>query len=170
MSARTSAPPQGYEKALPAGPWTSRVRRLLSPPRPAAGAAAPPADVHTRAAEDRLRFALGTKVRIVRRGEGGSIEIHFGTEAELNRLYKSWRVAPTTAARREIWRNMLRIWTDQVFTIGVVAGVPQPVVVNSRLRNVPVEGVYNWSPGAHFGIYRPDTFWFAESGAGGRTN
>jgi len=45
-------------------------------------------DVHTRAAEDRLRFALGTKVRIVRRGQGGTIEIDFGSEAELNRIYE----------------------------------------------------------------------------------
>ena len=22
------------------------------------------------------------------------------------------------------------------------------------------EGIYNWDPGAYFGIYRPDTFWF----------
>ena len=50
-------------------------------------AAEPPKDVHTRAAEDRLRFALGTKVRIVRRGQGGTIEIDFGSEAELNRIY-----------------------------------------------------------------------------------
>ena len=40
------------------------------------------------AAEDRLRFALGTKVRIVRRGKGGRIEIDFGSEAELNRIYE----------------------------------------------------------------------------------
>lgn len=45
-------------------------------------------DVHTRAAEDRLRFALGTKVRIARRGTGGSIEIDFSSETELNRLYE----------------------------------------------------------------------------------
>ena len=57
---------------------------------------------------------------------------------------------------------MLDIHADQVFSIGVVAAVPQPVVVNKKLRNVPQEGVYNWSPGAHFGIYRPDTFWFAK--------
>jgi ParB family chromosome partitioning protein len=47
-----------------------------------------PKDVHTRAAEDRMRFALGTKVRIVRRAQGGSIEIDFGSETELNRLYE----------------------------------------------------------------------------------
>ena len=45
-------------------------------------------DVHTRAAEDRLRFALGTKVRIIRRGQGGTIEVSFGSEAELNRIYE----------------------------------------------------------------------------------
>ena len=45
-------------------------------------------DVHTQAAEDRMRFALGTKVRIVRRGAAGVIEIDFGSEDELNRLYE----------------------------------------------------------------------------------
>jgi ParB family chromosome partitioning protein len=46
-------------------------------------------DVHTRAAEDRLRFALGTKVRIARRGDGGTIEVDFASEAELQRLYEA---------------------------------------------------------------------------------
>ena len=48
----------------------------------------PGTDVHTRAAEDRMRFALGTKVRIARRGQGGVIEIAFASESELNRLYE----------------------------------------------------------------------------------
>jgi ParB family chromosome partitioning protein len=66
------------------------IKRLSRPASPEpAGRAMPPAnDVHTRAAEDRLRFALGTKVRIVRRGQGGSIEVDFASEAELNRLYE----------------------------------------------------------------------------------
>jgi len=48
----------------------------------------PKADVHTRAAEDRMRFALGTKVRISRKGQGGTIEIEFTSEPELNRIYE----------------------------------------------------------------------------------
>jgi ParB family chromosome partitioning protein len=47
-----------------------------------------PADVHTRAAEDRLKLDLGTRVRIVRRGSGGRIEIEFGSEDELIRIYE----------------------------------------------------------------------------------
>src|SRR3954462_8710797 len=43
-------------------------------------------DVHTRAAEDKLRLALGTRVRIVRRGKAGRIEIDFVSEDELQRL------------------------------------------------------------------------------------
>ena len=46
-----------------------------------------PADVHTRAAEERLRLLLGTRVRIVRRGTRGRIEIDFGSEDELIRIY-----------------------------------------------------------------------------------
>jgi ParB family chromosome partitioning protein len=48
----------------------------------------PPKDVHTKAAEDKLRFALGTRVRIVRRGKRGRIEIDFQNEDELHRLYE----------------------------------------------------------------------------------
>ncbi len=65
------------------------ARRLASPsPERTAKPASPANDVHTRAAEDRLRFALGTKVRILRRAQGGTIEISFASEAELNRIYE----------------------------------------------------------------------------------
>ena len=46
-------------------------------------------DVHTRAAEERLRFALGTRVRIARRRKGGQIEIEFGSEDELQRIFEA---------------------------------------------------------------------------------
>ncbi len=48
----------------------------------------PTSDVHTRAAEDRLRFVLGATVRIQRKGHGGTLEIRFNSEAELNRIYE----------------------------------------------------------------------------------
>ena len=81
---------------------------------------------------------------------------------ELAELSRGWLSAPDTGARRAIWERMLAIRADNVFSIGIVSGVPQPVVVDARLRNVPVQGIYNWDPGAHFGIYRPDTFWFED--------
>lgn len=47
----------------------------------------PQGDVHTRAAEDRLKLLLGTRVRIVRHGARGRIEIDFTSEQELIRLF-----------------------------------------------------------------------------------
>jgi ParB family chromosome partitioning protein len=64
------------------------VKRLAAPAAARAPRAEAAKDVHTRAAEDRLRFALGTKVRILRRAQGGTIEISFGSEGELNRIYE----------------------------------------------------------------------------------
>lgn len=65
------------------------VKRMTTQEKPTRPpTAAPPNDVHTRAAEDRLKFALGSHVRIARRGTGGTIEISFGSETELNRLYE----------------------------------------------------------------------------------
>lgn len=44
-------------------------------------------DPNVRAAEERLRQQLGTKVRIVRQGARGRIEIEFYSDEELDRLY-----------------------------------------------------------------------------------
>lgn len=81
-------------------------------------------------------------------------------EAErLMRLYDEWRYASTTEEREAAWRQILEIQADQVYTIGLVANIPQPVVVNNKLRNVPEEAIYNWEPGAQFGVYQPPVFW-----------
>ena len=64
------------------------VRHEMSPsPMPP-----PPkrADPNTRAAEDKLKVALGTThVRIIRKGKGGRIEIDFTGEDELQRMYET---------------------------------------------------------------------------------
>jgi peptide/nickel transport system substrate-binding protein len=83
---------------------------------------------------------------------------------ELMDLMTEWRTAKDTAARADVWHRILGIHADGVFTIGLINGTLQPVVVRSSLRNVPDEGIFSWDPGAHFGIYRPDTFWFAQKG------
>jgi ParB family transcriptional regulator, chromosome partitioning protein len=51
--------------------------------------AEPDKDVHTRAAEERLHFVLGARVRIIRKRDGGRIEIDFGSEEELQRLFEA---------------------------------------------------------------------------------
>jgi peptide/nickel transport system substrate-binding protein len=79
---------------------------------------------------------------------------------ELAALYRAWLGAATREEREKIWHQMLALHAEQQFVIGVVAGVPQPVVVRDKLMNLPAQGFYNWDPGAFFGIYRPDTFWF----------
>jgi peptide/nickel transport system substrate-binding protein len=79
---------------------------------------------------------------------------------ELQRLHQAWAAAKTRQDRERAWHAMLELHAEQQFTIGVVSAVPQPVVARNSLMNVPEKGFYNWDPGAFFGIYRPDTFWF----------
>jgi len=79
---------------------------------------------------------------------------------ELMRLYQAWVESASRQDRDRAWHAMLELHAEQQFVIGVVAGVPQPVVARQNLMNVPERGFYNWDPGAFFGIYRPDTFWF----------
>ena len=87
---------------------------------------------------------------------------------ELMELSRRWVYAKDRTARTAIWRDMLEIHAENVFTIGLIAGVLQPVVVNNRLRNVPEKAIYNWQPGAHFGVYKPDTFWIADDARAAR--
>lgn len=80
--------------------------------------------------------------------------------AELVTLYRAWRRSSTHDERRAIWQQMLKLNAEQLFTIGVINGTLQPVVVSRRLRNVPDKGLYSFEPGAFFGRYMPDCFWF----------
>src|SRR5712692_3778393 len=66
----------------------SLVKKIVDGAAPVTPPAPKPVDVHTRAAEERLRLVLGTRVRIVRKGKAGRIEIDFGSEEELIRIYE----------------------------------------------------------------------------------
>lgn len=80
---------------------------------------------------------------------------------ELLRLNAAWRLTTIEAEKARIWRRMLQLNADEALRIGVVSGVDQVVVVSDRLKNVPESGIFNWNPGAFFGVYHPDTFFFA---------
>jgi peptide/nickel transport system substrate-binding protein len=85
---------------------------------------------------------------------------------EIAQLLTEWRTSVDTASRTKIWTRILDIRAEQVFSIGIVNRVPQPIVVSKRLRNVPTKGLFSFMPGAFLGIYRVDTFWFADLTAG----
>ena len=78
---------------------------------------------------------------------------------KLGDLFGQWLATASEDRQVAIWHQILQVWADEVFSIGTVGGVLQPVVVSDYLRNVPKEGIYNWDPGAYFGIYKPDHFW-----------
>ena len=81
---------------------------------------------------------------------------------ELVDLYHGWRHSSSIDEQRRVWDKMLDINAQQVFSIGIVNGTRQPVVVSNQLHNVPEQGLFAFEPGAFFGIYMPDTFWFSE--------
>ncbi len=82
--------------------------------------------------------------------------------ARLSELYQQWRGAADYDEQSRIWHEMLSIFTDQVYSIGIVSGGLQPIVVSNKLRNVPEEGIWSFEPTLYFGQYLPDTFWLEE--------
>jgi len=81
----------------------------------------------------------------------------------LLQLEWDWAHTDDLAERTAIWAEMLAIHAQQQFAIGILSGAPQPVVVSSRLRNVPDVGIWAYDPGAHFGIHRMDEFYFSDA-------
>jgi peptide/nickel transport system substrate-binding protein len=74
---------------------------------------------------------------------------------------REWEHAADEAGRRRAWEKILQTNANQVFSIGTVNGIRQPIVVGPKIRNVPKEGFYGWDPGGYIGLYQPDTFWVA---------
>jgi peptide/nickel transport system substrate-binding protein len=93
------------------------------------------------------------------RGQAGE-EPDLDSVKQMMDLKHRWDTAANAGARHEVWDDMLSLWADQVYTIGIVSGVDELVVVDTRLRNVPERAIWNYNPGAFFGVYKPDTFWF----------
>lgn len=84
---------------------------------------------------------------------------------ELSALYEQWHKSVDQAAKADIWHKMLALYTDQVFSIGIVNATQQPIVTSSKLRNMPDKGLYSFDPTCYFGIYGVDTFWFEKGGS-----
>ena len=57
---------------------------------------------------------------------------------------------------------MLDLYTSQCFTLGLIQEVRQPVATRTKLRNLPEEAIFNWEPQGQIGLYRPDTFFYAD--------
>lgn len=93
------------------------------------------------------------------KGEAGE-PVDMEKPKQLLAAFDDWRAATSDAERLKAWETILQINADQVYTIGFVGQVPQPVVANRDLANIPKVGVYNWEPGAQFGVYRTDSFFY----------
>ncbi|MGG7516726.1 ABC transporter substrate-binding protein [Allorhizobium undicola] len=122
----------------------------------------PTADMSPRelapTADDQLHWPLWGLHFLSGGGDGRPPEL---PEAQkLLELYHGWRRAAAGQEREAIWHEMLALFTDQVFTIGLINGTVQPVVRASRLRNLPQHGLFGFDPTSYLGVYMPDTFWY----------
>lgn len=80
----------------------------------------------------------------------------------LMELFEQWQNTYEPDQQEAIWSEMLDLYTSQCFTIGLVQEVRQPLAVRDKLRNLPKEAIFNWEPQGQIGLYRPDTFFYAQ--------
>jgi peptide/nickel transport system substrate-binding protein len=82
---------------------------------------------------------------------------------KLVELLNRWRQTGNRAERQAIWAEMLTIFTDNVFTIGMVNSTLQPILSAIKLRNIPEKGLFGFDPTSYLGVYMPDAFWLDEA-------
>jgi peptide/nickel transport system substrate-binding protein len=100
----------------------------------------------------------------VTRGEKGTAP-DLAPVQELMGYLRDWRTAPDHEQRALIWHKMLKLYTDQVFSIGLVNGTLQPIVANAKIKNLPSTAFYGFDPTCYFGVYRADTFFYEDGAA-----
>jgi peptide/nickel transport system substrate-binding protein len=77
-------------------------------------------------------------------------------------LFADWQNTFEPGRQTAIWQEMLDLYTSQCFTLGLVQEVRQPLAVRDKLRNLPRAAIFNWEPQGQIGLYRPDTFFYAQ--------
>jgi peptide/nickel transport system substrate-binding protein len=80
---------------------------------------------------------------------------------KLLELLHKWELSIDAAERRKAWDEILAVNAEQVFSIGTVNSVHQPLTVGKKVHNVPEKGYWAWDPGGYIGLYQPDTFWIS---------
>jgi peptide/nickel transport system substrate-binding protein len=76
-------------------------------------------------------------------------------------LLEQWKKTADIEGRTEVWNKMLDLYSDQVFSIGIVNSSRQPMLRSARLQNMPDVALYGFDPTCYLGVYLPDTFWLA---------
>ena len=81
---------------------------------------------------------------------------------QLIELFGRWQQTYEPDQQAAIWGEMLDVYTRQCFTLGLIQEVRQPLAARKNLRNLPEVAIFNWEPQGQIGLYRPDTFFYAE--------
>jgi hypothetical protein len=113
--------------------------------------------------EDLEALPVGTELNLatahlfVKKAEGG----HFNwSRGNLDGVFCTYADSMTRTPGSG-WLPATITNADEVFSIGTVNGIRQPIVIGPKIRNVPKEGYHAWDPGGYIGLYQPDTFWIS---------
>ena len=84
--------------------------------------------------------------------------------SDVKMLYTLWDKMKTTLSEEErvkLGKEIIRSHVENLRTIGTVGNVPQPVIVNKKLRNIPEKGLLSWD-WFYLGLYYPEQFFFKQ--------
>jgi len=111
--------------------------------------------------DDQLQWPLWGMYHLSAGQEGSAPDLP--EVQQLVDLLKQWGDTSRFEEREVIWHQMLALYTQQVFSIGLINSTLQPILRSAKLQNVPERALYGFDPTSYLGLYMPDAFWFKEA-------
>ncbi|HHV81136.1 TPA: ABC transporter substrate-binding protein [bacterium] len=81
---------------------------------------------------------------------------------DIKKLQHTWDLIQKTfdpARRRILWQQILDVHAQEVYMIGIVGEVPQPIIVKNSMHNVPQKCLHSWPVGHYLGLARVVQFY-----------
>ncbi|QRM46329.1 ABC transporter substrate-binding protein [Rhizobium sp. BG4] len=112
-------------------------------------------------ADDQLQWPIWGMYYLSAGQEGKAPDIP--EVVDLVDLLNQWGATADFTEREAIWHKMLALYTQQVYSIGLINGALQPILISKKMQNVPERALYGFDPTSFLGIYMPDAFWLKET-------
>ncbi len=96
------------------------------------------------------RSWMGPLFGVYYKTQGKDGEQPTGKLLEAQQLYDQWKTTIDDAKQLEIGKQLVRMATEEAWTISTVGMVPAPVIIKDNFKNVPVQYTQDWiymSPG-----------------------
>ena len=93
-------------------------------------------------------------------GAGAAGEEPTGDIRKLQVIWDELQTVTDQSEQIELFRQLYDLHMEHCWLIGIIGHVPRPIVVNSKLRNIPEKAICSWTIMRYLGPARIEQIFF----------